>query len=76
MNEERKFGEIIVYIWGKGKIQMLFMQCSASVLKDTHILALIHKINSPKPKRFPALILPFKASCTEMQIYLTATPSM
>lgn len=76
MNEERKSGEIIVYIWGKAKIQMLFMQCSAPVLKDTHILALIHKINSPKPKRFPALILSFKASCTEMQIYLTAAHSI
>lgn len=58
MNEERKSDEIIVYNWGKAKIQMLFLQCSAPVLKDTHILALIHKINSPKPERFSDLILP------------------
>lgn len=41
--------------------------CSASILKDTSVLlALIDKINSPKTKRVPALILPLKAPYIEM----------
>lgn len=56
----------------KERFKMLFMQCSSSILKDVYILTLINKITLQK-QRVPALILPFKGCCTEMQIYLSAT---
>lgn len=66
--------KLMCTFWGKQRYKCY--SHSTSVLKNINILpALIDKINSPKTKRLPALTLPFKASYTEMQIYLT-TPSV
>ena len=64
-----------IYVNSKGKacteVGIDFLEITFR--DDVSEEVLIDKINSPKTKGVFALILPFKVSYTEMQIYLTAT---